>query len=476
MLPKNLKYGSKVESAPSRSYRTNIAPQNGTGTYNLGDTIIVNIPTRSNLVLAPAESYLKFNVNVTSSANNSRFRWDSCGAHGIFQRIRIFHGSNLLQDIDNYGLLAKMLFDLQQPTDSCYGKLNVLAGTRGDLTSAYPVFVDTDFGNDDALTRAEVVGALNTKFGAYGSIVQANTGDSIGSGVTASGAVATQTYALNLVSLVGSLCSSNYFPLFACSSAPLRVEIQLVDSSLKAMSSVVAPSTSAPPTAVTLTNVEYVGQFIELSDVAVGMVQESLQGAPLQFVVPDYRNYQYTFALANGTDTQVNMPIPAKFSSLKSIFVTARDKGTGTATFLPFSSVKNGITQYYFRIGSQIMPTKPPNTDAEMFAEVIKAMGSLADISHQPSIDKYSYTLNASTAVVEPISGISSGSFYIGIDVENYAGSSKDSIFAGYNSNTEDIFLVANFTAPSGITARFDAFALFDEVVTFENNTAYVKF
>ena len=242
------------------------------------------------------------------------------------------------------------------------------------------------------------------------------------------------------------------------------------------MSSVAIPSTSAPPTAVTLTNVEYVGQFIELSDVAVGMVQESLQGAPLQFVVPDYRNYQYTFALANGTDTQVNMPIPAKFSSLKSIFVTARDKGTGTATFLPFSSVKNGITQYYFRIGSQIMPTKPPNTDAEMFAEVIKAISSLADINHQPSIDKYAYTLNQSTAVVEPISGISSGSFYICIDVENYAGSSKDSIFAGYNSNTEDIFLVANFTSPAGVTARFDAFALFDEVVVFENNTAYVKF
>jgi hypothetical protein len=473
MLPKNLKYGSKIESAPSRSYRTNIAPQNGTGTYNLGDTIIVNIPTRSNLVLAPAESYLKFNVNVTSSTANSRFRWDSCGAHGIFQRIRIFHGSNLLQDIDNYGLLAKMLFDLQQPTDSCYGKLNVLAGTRADLTLTNPTFAQADFTDN---TTANIASGLNAKLGTYNSIVQANTGDSIGSGVFANGAVATQTYALNLVSLVGSLCSSNYFPLFACSSAPLRVEIQLVDSSLKAISSVVAPSTSATPTSVTLTNVEYVGQFIELSDVAVGMIQESLQGAPLQFVVPDYRNYQYTFALANGTDTQVNMPIPAKFSSLKSIFVTARDKGTGTATFLPFSSVKNGITQYYFRIGSQIMPTKPPNTDAEMFAEVIKAMGSLADIAHQPSIDKNSYTLNASTAVVEPISGINSGSFYIGIDVENYAGSSKDSIFAGYNSNTEDIFLVANFTAPSAITARFDAFALFDEVVVFENSTAYVKF
>ena len=38
----------------------------------------------------------------------------------------------------------------------------------------------------------------------------------------------------------------------------------------------------------------------------------------------DYRNYQYTAALANAVTT-VTMPIPAKFASLKSIFVTARD-------------------------------------------------------------------------------------------------------------------------------------------------------
>ena len=30
MLPKKLSYGSKVESAYARSYRPNIAPQNGT--------------------------------------------------------------------------------------------------------------------------------------------------------------------------------------------------------------------------------------------------------------------------------------------------------------------------------------------------------------------------------------------------------------------------------------------------------------
>ena len=111
MLPKQLKYGSKVESAAAKSSRVNIAPQNGTGPYNLGDCIVLNIPTRQNLVLVPNESYLKFTVNALAAAADTAVRWDSCGAHGIIQRIRIFHGSNLLQDIDNYNLLTKMIYD-----------------------------------------------------------------------------------------------------------------------------------------------------------------------------------------------------------------------------------------------------------------------------------------------------------------------------------------------------------------------------
>ena len=49
MLPKNLKYQSKVESAASRSSRINIAPNNGTGPYSLGDTLIFNFPTHGKI-------------------------------------------------------------------------------------------------------------------------------------------------------------------------------------------------------------------------------------------------------------------------------------------------------------------------------------------------------------------------------------------------------------------------------------------
>ena len=46
----------------------------------------------------------------------------------------------MLQQIDNYGLLAKMLFDLQMPSDATYGKYNMLCGTRSDLVAKLSPF------------------------------------------------------------------------------------------------------------------------------------------------------------------------------------------------------------------------------------------------------------------------------------------------------------------------------------------------
>ena len=480
MLPKNLKYGSKVESAMARSYRTNIAPQNGTGSYNLGDTIIVNIPTRNNLVLVGTESYLKFNLNVTNSANAGNYaRWDSCGAHCLFQRLRIFHGSNLLQDIDNYPMLAKLLFDLQVATDASMGKFNVLAGTRSDYVSsittaagAAPITTAdaTDLATANALAIA-LKGYINGGF----SVQSVNSGDAIFSNLGSANTMTPITYCLNLISLLGTLSSSNYIPLFAITSAPLRIELQLVDQPYKLGAAI---NTFTP----TLTNVEYIGNFIELSDTAVEMVMSSLQGQPLQFVVPDYRNFSYTYSIAAGSATQVAMPIPAKFSSLKSLFVMARDTSQVALQYFPWSTLTLYLSDYQFRVGSQLMPTKAVNTNQEQFSELLKAMGSMSDLSHQPAIDSSSYLgVKVKPAAITSAASIlttQSGSFYIGLDLENYCTAPRDTIFTGYNSNTDDIFAIINFVGTNGtaINARFDAFALFDEVVVFENGTAYVKF
>jgi hypothetical protein len=282
-------------------------------------------------------------------------------------------------------------------------------------------------------------------------------------------------YCLNLISLLGSLNSGNYFPLFACTSSPLRMEIQLVANVYNAGMAINASLTP------TITNVEYIANFIKLSDSAMSIIYGSIPpNEPLQFCVPDYSNYQYNFALGTGS-TQVNFPIAAKYSSLKSIFITVRDNGTGAATFYPYSSVTGNLLNYYFRVGSQIMPTKAPDNYPEMFSEVLKAMGSMSDLNYQPSIEKVTYeTLTSTASTLANNQLISSGSFYIGIDLENYVSAPKDSIFCGYNSNTDDIFAVMTFGGTTGAgaitSARFDAFAMFDSIISFQDGTAYRKF
>ncbi len=129
MLPRNLKFGNRVESASATAYTSNIAPQNGTGPYTDGQTIIINIPTRNNLCLIGSESTLKFTSTVKPVADASYIRLDRCGAN-IFQRMRLYSGSNLLEDIDNYGLLMSNLISLQKSNASTRGKFNLTNGTR----------------------------------------------------------------------------------------------------------------------------------------------------------------------------------------------------------------------------------------------------------------------------------------------------------------------------------------------------------
>lgn len=473
MLPNPLKYQDKVESAMARSYRTNIQPQSGS-TYGLNDTITINIPTRNNLVLVPQESYLKFtHIFTNTSGANSTYRFDSCGAHGLIQSLKVFHGSNQLEFIDNYNVLAKMLYDLQMPSDAVYNKYNVLSGTRSDLSvslSSFTTALPND-GNDAATTQA-LSNAIKSKiFHGQLSAFQRNTGEFIGT-VANNASTTAKTYCLNLISILGTLCPQ-YIPLFACSSAPIRLEIQLVPSIISSCA-----STSNVGT-MTLSNVEYVGNFIELSDPAIEIIRGSLGGKPLQFVVNSWRNAPGAISGVQNAAFTGNVPLPFKFSSLKAILIAQRHNATGAALRFPFSSVKNGLANYQFRIGSMVRPTKAPDTDGEIFAETLKAIGSIAELSSCPAIDFAAFTQNTNENFDNndlAFTNQQSGSFYVGIDLENYPNAEKGRIYAGYNSNTDDIFWTPTYSALTVANLRIDAYAIFDQVVVFENGTAYVRF
>lgn len=69
LLPKNLRYGNKVESAMARSYISNIQPNGALNGYKPRSVTTINIPTGPNLALVGPESVLKFNATVTGTTD-----------------------------------------------------------------------------------------------------------------------------------------------------------------------------------------------------------------------------------------------------------------------------------------------------------------------------------------------------------------------------------------------------------------------
>jgi hypothetical protein len=366
----------------------------------------------------------------------------------------VFHGSNLLEDIDNVNQLAKILYDYQVPEDSVKGRFSVTSGTNADysgiLTAA--AYAQNDLVSTASVNRGQALGAL-TPAGTF-----------------------SYPFAINLVSLVGALSGSYYLPLWEMVAAPLRIEIVLQSSVTRCLASV-----GGAISTFTATGVNYCGEFLELPDSAIAAIKAG-SSSPMQIVLPSWRSYTNSAPLAATTNVQVSFPIPAKFSSLKSLLVVSRQTA-GAAGNFPMSHVALGVgsansTGYQFRVGSEVLPSTAPTSFPEIYTEALKCFGSVADLQLQPSITNAAFTLNAPVAItnINTASVTESGSFLIGIDMEIYQNADKTSIFSGTNTNTSDIFSIINYYAPSAITVLQTAFACYDQVLVFENGVCYARY
>lgn len=353
--------------------------------------------------------------------------------------------------------MAKILYDYQVPEDTIKGRFSITSGTNPDYSVLQGGAVN-DVLNASSVNRGQSLSSLGAGTYAY-------------------------PFAINLVSLVGALSGDKYLPLWEMTAAPLRVEIVLQSSVVRSLATI-----NATISTFTATGINYCGEFLELPDSAVAAIKTG-SSSPMQVVLPSWRSYTNSAPLAQNTNVQVSFPIPAKFSSLKSLLVASRSTAGATASF-PMAHVQLGVgtvsastgvpvtAGYFFRVGSEVLPSTAPVTAAEIYNEAIKCFGSLADLQLQPSITKAAYEQNAPVALTATnINTSDSGSFLIGIDMEIYQNADKSSIFSGTNTNTSDIFSIINyFTATAGITVLQTAFACYDQVLVFENGVCYSRY
>jgi hypothetical protein len=256
--------------------------------------------------------------------------------------------------------------------------------------------------------------------------------------------------------------------------APLRIEIQLVSDVLKSVCAKVALASFS------LSNVEYITNIMEISDEGMAIINNSLMGQPLKWVVQDYRNYSTTANVA--ASVEIAVPVPAKFTSLRSLLTSFRTKSAGAITFFANESCHLGLQSYTIRLGSRVVPTKAPETFPEFFSEMVRALGSVSDLNHEPSINTQTYyNVQAPVANTETPTTVAltsqPSSFYIGLDLESYSNSGFESVYNGYNSSTDDVFL--NLKYGSGATTantRIDTYAYFDQVILIDNGYCSVQY
>jgi len=256
------------------------------------------------------------------------------------------------------------------------------------------------------------------------------------------------------------------------SAAPLRVEIVLKSSVVTSLMSLAGTATAQ---IFALSSVNYCGEFLELPDSAIAAINSGSSN-PMQIVLPSYRSFTNSAAITTA-GTQVSFSIPAKYSSLKNLFVATRTS-VGADGLYPNSHCKYGLTSYSFRVGAEVLPSTQPASVPEFYSEAVKCFGSLADMQVQPSIDNTAYSLdepNTAAGLVQA-STEDSGAFLVGIDMEIYQNADKSSIFAGSNTNTSDIFYIVNHTPANNATILQTAFACYDQVLVYENGVCYARY
>ena len=129
-VSESLVYQPRPSAVSGAKLRQNI-PCYNLSTAGPGRVIMFNIPCgRRGQFLSPRASYFKFRVTstVAAAAAPGTITPIDYSAHSFISRLELYHGSNLLEQISEYHVLAHLLKDIQTGADSQLTVGNALEG------------------------------------------------------------------------------------------------------------------------------------------------------------------------------------------------------------------------------------------------------------------------------------------------------------------------------------------------------------
>lgn len=394
-------------------------------TYSGGDTIRIEIPCgRKGQYLFPKDSFIELKVRVNSgnaganTANSSIYIDGSCLS--LFSRMRIMHGSNVLEDTLYCNKLWNALYDLQINETKRRGES--IMKLVGDNTAA----ANSIFNN----------GLIGTKFVNHPGA-----------------AVAAETPFLDACfcipsALLGSL-AEKALPIGLCGASSIYLELELAPTT-----QVFVADGSATLNSYTVADIYYNGKITTLpNDIDDLLIQST--GGVINLPAISYKTEAKTMGI--GT-TAFNDKFSFQYSSLKNFIFFVQNSATANGVLLNRSVTsrpKCNISEFFLLINGEAFPSQSIQSTSRMYAELLRAFDGLTDTGFGGILNAANYSTNAHVTAEDVLTGAVGGGgpttlqkrFIAGIDLDRFNHSSS-TLLSGSSSIGQMVTLQLNIPNP----------------------------
>jgi len=434
--------------------------------YKSGDVIRIEIPTgRQGQHLFPQDSYIEaaFTVNCTSTAASSVFVDGS--AYSFFKRLRVIHGSSVLEDTLYSNRLWNALYDVQRNEIERSGdKVNLL------------VYGQTPNGN--SLTKLDAIGApadqaalvtiLNNRFvtiNENNAVVTANlkSKSMLGRQITTTNANNTDypiagaiDFTFVLPSAVLGCLAQKALPLSLCGASSLYLELELESASqvFSAFDANVVTGINS----YTLKNIYYNAKVTQLPYDIEKLVIESTGGI-INLPATGYKG-ELKSIVKNATT--FNDKFSFQHSSVKNFLFFMQNSASANGALGALSLTQRprvNLSEWNLLINGEAFPSQTINTLSKMYTELLRSYDMLTDSNAGGILDYDCYNApngadeNAQKAD-DVYATLVFKRFLAGVDMDRYNHSS-DTLMSGTNTigNTINLNCLLNCLTDSNLYA-----------------------
>ena len=450
MLPSQLNLGSnKPLSSGGRPLINRYRSDNSS--YTGGDTIRVEIPCgRKGQFLFPTDSFLegRLKVNCSNGATVGSCFIDA-NIYSIFQRMRILHGSVVLEDTLHCNRLWNVLYDVQ--------------------------ISDTDR-RQDCLTKLINDNTTTNQSHIYNSLLQGVAIQTLNANAVSADSSLIDFALVIPSALIGSL-ATKALPIGMLNTSSIYIEFELAPMNV----AFVSESTTVVFNSYTVQDVYYNAKITQLPDDVNASLMNSLGGT---VELPAFCYKSELKAMAAGTST-FNDKFSFNFSSVKNFLfwhtnqVTANGANTKRSiTTRP----KCFLTDYYLTINGEAYPTQSISNPSRMYLELVRAFDGLVDTSFGGIISYKNYVNDVHTTVTDITASVANYAAnvqekrWIGaIDLDRFNHSS-DTLNSGTSTIGQTVNLVSNYSAGLVEAVNLYAAVMYDVIFVAENGQLSPRF